>query len=129
MTYDEYKKLGGLISEHEFNQLLPYVRELLLDYTSAVLVPAWRMKASLDDMVETLIIYYYQLDFIAMNGGLNVFYGHNDLDLKQVTTGGFTYSIGAGGKMEFFKGVPMSPLALSNLKRQLRAGGYLQRCL
>lgn len=129
MTYDEYRKLGGIISENEFDQLLPLVRELILDYTAAFLVPHWRMKKTLEEMIDTEMVYFYQLDFIAMNGGVNVFYGHNDLDLKQVTTGGFTYSIGSGGKMEFFKGIPMSPLVLSNLKRQLRAGGYLQRCL
>ena len=129
MTYDEYKQLGGIISENEFNQLLPLVKELLLDYTATALVPHWRMKQTLDEMVDTDMIYSYQLDMIAVNGGVNAFYGQNDLDLKQVSTGGFTYSIGAVNKMEFFNGIPLSPLAVSNLKRQLRAKGYLQRCL
>lgn len=129
MTYEEYKRLGGIVSEGEFNQLLPLIKELLLDYTATALVPHWRMKKTLEEMVDTDMIYFYQLDMIATNGGMNVFYGQNDLDVKQVTTGGFTYSIGAGNKMEFFNGIPLSPLAVSNLKRQLRAQGYLQRCL
>ena len=75
MTYDEYKQLGGVVSENEFNQLLPLVKELLLDYTATVLVPHWRMLPTLDEMVDTDMIYFYQLDMIAANGGVNAFYG------------------------------------------------------
>lgn len=126
MTYSRYIEMGGIISEREFNQLFERTRELLLDY-AAEFVPHWLMKPTLEEMVDTEKLYLYQLDYIAQNGGVNVFNGQNDLDLKQVTTSGFSYSIASGDKVEFFNGVPISPLVKGNLKRQLSMNGYLYR--
>lgn len=126
LSYDQYHTLGGTLSEVEVTSLLPKVTDLLQSFVEEY-VPSWKYKKTLDDYgcFDKAIV--YQMDFIMSIGGDAVFNGTSDLDIKEVSTSNFKYSISTDIKK--VNGIPISPLTNSLITKELRLQGYLSRCL
>lgn len=123
MTYEEYKSLGGRFNEDQFQEIYPYAVATIEGYITGK-VPFWRIKSSLEDYGFDQIdeILMYEIDFLLSSGGINACLGKSDFNFNSVSTSGFSYSID-GGQLEFYKGIPLSPIAVSKLDHALLATG------
>lgn len=136
MTYEQYKTAGGKLSEEEFDELIDACEELIEGY-AASLVPYWKLDEALDFLKESEKMnkaLALQIEFIQSIGGISVFNGQSDLNLSSVSTSGFTYqysnsSQNKEAQMQYFNGVPLSPLFQMRVENELRKNGFLYRGL
>lgn len=126
MTYDKYVEMGGRLGEIEFNELLPLV-ELHLDGYISNFIPKWIVKENIYEYELDNLDYILrlQLEFISSNGGVNVYMGRSDLDIKSVTTSGLTMQVGNSEQLHYYDGVPIAPIVSSLLVKELRKKGYM----
>lgn len=122
LSFEEYQEAGGTrVPENEYNELEPMVEDLIDAYIKEH-VPFWRI-LNLDAYgLDLTKVIKYQVDFLQAHGGVDCFVGQSDLNFKQATTSGFTYSVD-NTKTETFYDLPLSSLAKSELDYQLKLKG------
>lgn len=127
LDYEEYQLLGGVLEEVEFKELEPKIVTLFDSYISES-IPFWKIKNIDEYGMDLSKAIVEQVDFIGQNGGLQALQGKSDFNIKSVNTSGFSYSIGTS-RIDFFHNIPLSPLAISNLVKEMRKSGLLLRSL
>ncbi|MBP3851251.1 MAG: hypothetical protein J6D36_01770 [Erysipelotrichaceae bacterium] len=122
MTYEEYVKLGGQLTEEEFKKYLPKTEALLLGVI-AEQIPYWLVKPTLEEYeIDFSKILYLEIDFIDENGGLSVFSGQSAFQFKSASSEGISWEINTD-KVEDYHGIPLCPLAMTLLKTELLISG------
>lgn len=128
ITYQDYNEHGGTLSQIEFEELEPKVVILFDNYVSEN-IPHWKILDSLDqygmDLTKILV---EQIDFIAVNGGLSALFGRSDFNIKNVKTSAFSFDV-ENMKIDLFHNIPLSPIALPMLIKEMRKKGLLYRGL
>lgn len=134
ITYEEYQKRNGKVSQKEFESIEPRI-EVLLSSFIADLIPYWRIQDNLEDYdIDFSSIIIDQVDFISSVGGENAMNGMSDFSLESVKTSAFSFNVKQNhgtdkSDISFYKGIPLSPLFESTLIMKLRKNGLMSRCL
>lgn len=126
MTYEDYVRLDGKVSEGVFFSLIEPVCDFLQSYIETYVFSS-RLCDQLEDYGSFEKAIVYQIDYISENGGIRVFYGSSDTDVESVTTSGYTYKV--GNNVIKHNGIPLSPLSKSLIMKELRKKGYLKRVM
>ncbi len=121
MTYDEYDQLGGRFEEKEFKEIYPYAKATMEGYIMDH-IPYWRVKPLDEYGFDYKKILLYEIDFLLSCGGINACLGKSDFNFNSVSTSGFSYSVD-GTNMEYYMGIPLSPLFKSKLDHALLQTG------
>lgn len=124
MDYSKYQSLGGKMSEEEYSSLFPYVYDFIRLYAESY-IASWRLAESLEEYGDFDKAVVLQLDFMASIGGVSVFNGVSDLDIKSAETKGFKYDVDS--HVERFDGIPLSSMSKREVLKELRKNKYLSR--
>ena len=126
MTYEDYVRLNGKVSEADFTSLIDPVCDFLQSYIETYVLSSLICN-QLEDYGNFEKAIVYQIDYLNENGGIRVFYGSSDTDIESVTTSGYTYKV--GDNVIKHNGVPLSPLSKALIMKELRRNGYLKRVM
>ena len=137
MNWEYYSETyNGKLSKEQFEALLPFV----LDIFQLVIndeVPYWRLDRIVMSDLDIDRAVCIQVDFLDTVGGKSALEGMSSLDLSAIETDGFSMNFGSKNASNGvtalddlkYNGMPLSPLAKTQLITTLRKAGFLQRGL
>lgn len=123
VTFDDYKAAGGraVDTEEEFTPLEAMVEKLVAAYISTQ-IPFWRTQNLEDYGMDLTFPIVAQMDYMQAHGGLEVFVGNGDMQLKTVNTSGFSYSVDHS-TTPMLMDLPLASMAKMDIDRQLLQKG------
>jgi len=130
VTFEEYGELGGraITSKKDYDRLEPLVEEVIDAYIKTQ-IPYWRVRPLEEYEINLQIPIVRQIDFVDTHGGLDYFQGNNDMALRTVTTGGFSYSMDDGAETPKLYNLPLSPITKARIDYELKMAGLSGRIL